>query len=56
MTKKVKNHQVRINLKSDAKTAQQKGRRISIHLREAVDREINVLLIEDHIKNFREIK
>ena len=41
---KVKNHQVRFNLKENAKIVQQKGRRIPIQLQNAVDAEMKKLL------------
>ena len=44
-----KNHQVKTNLKSDAKLSQQKGMRIPIQLQNAVDAEIKRLLKEGHI-------
>ena len=37
---RIKNHQVKFNLKPDAKITQQKGRRIPIQLQNAVDTEI----------------
>ena len=53
---RIKNHQVKINLKSDAKISQQKGRRIPIQLQNAVDAEIKQLLKDGHIEKRYEIK
>ena len=53
---KVKNHNVRINFKADAKITQQKGRRIPIQLQKVVDEEIGRLLKEGHIEKITEIK
>ena len=53
---RIKNHQVKINLKSDAKISQQKGRRIPIQLQNAVDAEIKRLLKDGHIEKINEIK
>ena len=53
---KIKNHQVKINLKNEARVSQQKGRRIPIQLQKAVDDEIKRLLKEGHIEKIDEIK
>ena len=53
---RIRNHQVKINLKSDAKISQQKGRRIPIQLQNAVDAEIKRLLKDGHIEKINEIK
>ena len=54
--RRIKKHQVKINLKSDAKISQQKGRRIPIQLQNAVDAEIKRLLEDGHIEKINEIK
>ena len=51
-----KNHQVKFNLKSDAKISRQKGRRIPIQLQNAVDAEIKRLLKDGHIEKINDIK
>ena len=53
---RIRNHQVKINLESDAKISQQKGRRIPIQLQNAVDAEIKRLLKDGHIEKINEIK
>ena len=53
---KVKNHQVKIKLKENARIVQQKGRRIPIQLQNAVDAEIKKLLKDGHIEKINEIK
>ena len=53
---KIKDHEIKIKLKPDAKITQQKGRRIPIQLQNAVDAEIKRLLKEGHIEKINEIK
>ena len=53
---KVKNHQVKINLKENAKIVQQKRRRIPIQLQNEVDAEMKKLLKEGYIEKVNEIK
>ena len=53
---RIKNYQVKINLKSDAKFSQQKGRRIPIQLQNAVDAEIKQLLKDGHLEKINEIE
>ena len=53
---RIKNHQVKINLKSDAKISQQKGRRIPVQLQNALDAEIKRLLKDGHIEKIHENK
>ena len=53
---KVKNHQVKIKLKENARIVQQKGRRIPIQLQNAVDAEMKKLLKDGHIEEINEIK
>ena len=53
---KVKNHQVRTNLKENARNVQQKGRRIPIQLQNAVDAEIKKLSKEGYIEKVNETK
>ena len=53
---RIKNHQVKINLKSDAKVSQQEGRRIAIQLQNAVDAEIKRLLKDGHMEKMNEIR
>ena len=43
-------------MKEDAKTTEQKGRRISIHLQNQVDNEINKLQKEGHIEKVGKIQ
>ena len=50
---RIKNHQVKFNLKSDAKIFQQKGRRFPIQLQNAVDAEIKRLLKDGHIEKIK---
>ena len=52
----VNNYQISVNLKPEAKTIQQKLRRILIQLQNAVDEEIKRLLKEGHIGKINEIK
>ena len=52
----IKNYQVKVNLRNDARKTQQKGRRIPIQLQKAVDEEIKRLLNEGHIEKVDEIK
>ena len=52
----MKNHQVKIKLKENARIVQQKGRRIPIQLQNAVDAEIKKLLKDGHIEKINEIK
>ena len=53
---KMKDHEIKIKLKPDAKITQQKGRRIPIQLQNAVDAEIKRLLKEGDIEKINEIK
>ena len=53
---RTKNHQVKINIKSDAKISQQKGRPIPIQQQNAIDAEIKRLLKDGHIEKISEIK
>ena len=53
---RIKNQQVKINLKSDAKISHQKGRQIPIQLQNAVDAEIKRILKDGHIEKMNEIK
>ena len=52
----VNNYKTKINLKSEAKESQQKGRLIPIQLQKAVDEEINHLLKEGYIEKIDGIK
>ena len=45
----MKNYEIEIDIKSEAKVTQQKGRRIPIQLQEQVDKEIEKLLKEGHV-------
>ena len=53
---RMKNYQVKINLKSDANVSQQKRRRFPKQLQNAVDAEIKRLLKDGHIEKLNEIK
>ena len=53
---KVNNYQIKINLKPEAKTIQQKGRRIPIQLHKVVGEKIKRLLKEGHIGKINQIK
>ena len=53
---RTRNHQVKNNLKSDAKVSQQKGRRNPIQLQNAVDAETKRLLKDGHIEEINDIK
>ena len=53
---KLKNYEVKIRLKEDARIVQQKGRRIPFQLQKAVDEEIKRLLQSGHIEKVNEIK
>ena len=53
---KINHYKIKINLKSEAKISQQKGRRIPIQLQKAVDEEINRLLKDGHFEKIDEIK
>ena len=53
---RVKNYEIKITMKDDAKITQQKGRRIPIQLQNQVDEEINKLLKEGHIEKVDKIK
>ena len=53
---KVKNHQVKIKLKENARIVQRRWRRIPIQLQNAVDAEIKKLLKNGHIEKINEIK
>ena len=52
----MKNHEIKIKIKNDAKIAQQKGRRVSIQLQNQVDEEIDKLLKEGHIEKVDKIQ
>ena len=47
--------EVKIELKPDHKPVQQKGRRIPIHLRTAVNKEINKLINSGHLKRANDL-
>ena len=51
-----RNEEIKIRLKDGAKFSQQKGRRIPVHLQEAVNKEIKRLLAKGHIDKVNEIK
>ena len=53
---RIKNYQVISTLKFDAKITQQKGRRIPIHLENAVDAEVKRLLKNVHIEKINDFK
>ena len=53
---RVKNYEIKINMKSNAKILQQKGQRVPIQLQEQVDKEIEKLLIEGHIERVEKIQ
>ena len=53
---KIKNYQVKINLKPNAKITQQKGRRVPIQLQESLDAKVNRSLKEGHIEKIDETK
>ena len=46
---------IKLEFKKDAKITQQKGRRIPLQLQEAVEKEIDKLLKEDHIRKLEKI-
>ena len=52
----MKNYEKEIDIKSEAKVTQQKGRRIAIQLQEQVDKEIEKLLKEGHIEKVDKIQ
>ena len=47
---RVKNYEIKIKMKANARISQQKGRRVPIQLQNQVDAEINKLLKEGHIE------
>ena len=53
---KLKNYQVKINLKPNAKITQQKGRRVPVQSKKSVYAEVTRLLKEGHIEKIDEIK
>ena len=53
---RVKNYEIKITMKDDAKITQQKGRRIPIQLQNQVDAEIKKLLKEGHIEKVDKIQ
>ena len=53
---RVKNYEIEIDIKSEAKVTQQKGRRIPIQLQEQIDKEIEKLLKEGHIEKVDKIQ
>ena len=53
---RVKNYEIKITMKDNAKITQQKGRRIPIQLQNQVDEEINKLLKEGHIEKVDKIQ
>ena len=53
---RVKNYEIKIDMKQDAKITQQKGRRIPIQLQDQVDSEIQKLLKEGHIEKVDKIQ
>ena len=53
---RVKNYEIKIKMKNDAKITQQKGRRVPIQLQNQVDKEIEKLLKEGHIEKVDKIQ
>ena len=53
---RVKNNEIRIDMKDNAKFSQQKGRRIPIQLQDQVDKEIKILLKDGHIGKIDKIQ
>ena len=53
---RVKNYEIKIDMKDNAKIAQQKGRRIPIQLQDQVDKEIEKLLKDNHIEKVEKIQ
>ena len=52
---RVKNYEIKIKMKNDAKITQQKGRRVPIQLQNQVDKEIDKHLKEGHIEKVTRI-
>ena len=53
---RVKDYEIKIDMKENAKITQQKGRRIPIQLQEQVDKEIEKLLKDGHIERIEKIQ
>ena len=53
---RVKNYEIKIDMKDNAKISQQKGRRSTIQLQEQVDKEIEKLLKDGHIEKVVKIQ
>ena len=53
---RVKNYEIKINMKNDAKISQQKGQRVPIQLQKQVVKEIEKLLKEGHIERVEKIQ
>ena len=53
---RVKNYEIKIKMKDNARISQQKGRRVPIQLQNQVDAEINKLLKEGHIEKVEKIR
>ena len=53
---RVKDYEIKIDMKENAKITQQKGRRIPIQLQEQVDKEIEKLLKNGHIERIEKIQ
>ena len=52
---KIKGHEVKIEFKKDAKITQQKGRRMPLQLQEAVEKGVDKLLAEGHIRRVEKV-
>ena len=52
----MKDYEIKINVKSEAKTTQQKGRRVLIHLHEQVDEVIEKLLKDGFLRKLIKFK
>ena len=53
---RVKNYEIKIKMKDNARISQQKGRRVPFQLQNQVDAEINKLLKEGHIEKVEKIR
>ena len=53
---RVKDYEIKIDMKENAKITQQNGRRILIQIHEQVDKEIEKLLKDDHIERVEKIQ
>ena len=53
---RVKNYEIKIKMKDNARISQQKGRRVPIQLQNQADAEINKLLKEGHIEKVEKIR